>query len=197
VEFRQRLSRFLSAPVLAALELEQPWRIVQEIRAQESVTFSDREELAVQAIPSLRRLAKLDNIDKHRRLNLALWYPGTVGGDPDFRDLEGEEEPVAFEDLPEELRNWMLSYEPEPTDADFYFMPGPITDGSELGRWIRNDRAGPVGEVSHEAHLRLVIFEDGLTDIVHGAPPAATALRLLIDDAEAACACAWAAGQGQ
>ena len=156
--------------------------------------FSDRESMALPAIPSLRRLSKLDNIDKHRRLNLALWYPGTVGDEPSpYRHLESEENPesIAFEDLPEDLRNRLLSWEPEPTDSDFYFMPGPITDGSELGRWIRNDHAGPVGDVPSAAYLRLVIVERGLTGVVNGAPSAASVLRLLVDDAEAACSQVW------
>jgi hypothetical protein len=196
---RKTLRRYLSDTVLDALELEQPWRIVQEVLERESAAFSHRELKALPAIPSLRRLSKLDNIDKHRRLSLALWYPGTVGGESDLRRHREDDEdsvPIAFEDLPEEIRSQLLSYEPEPTDAEFYFMPGPVTDGSELGRWMRNDRAGPVGEVPGTACLRLVMVEAGLTGVVDGAPPAAISLRLLIDDAEDACSQVWAAHRG-
>jgi hypothetical protein len=190
---RDSLAPFLSESVLDVLELEQPFRVVEFAALMAEPPLTDRESIVQAALPSVRRLNKLDVVDKHRRLNVAMWYPGSVGDSSigPRGTLEGQEfERVEFDDLPEQLKA-ALQAPPNPSDSDFYFTPGPVVDGAELGRWIRNDRAGPVGDVTRTAKLRLVIIEDGLTAIGEGAPPAADAIRTLIDDAEAACCELW------
>jgi hypothetical protein len=179
--------------VLDVLELEQPFRIVDFAARMAERPLTDRELIIQAALPSVRRLNRLDVVDKHRRLNLAMWYPGSVGDEPSRRLQAPEDEnltPVKFDDLPEVVKA-ALQAPPSPSDSEFYFTPGPVIDGAELGRWIRNDRAGPVGDVPRTAKLRLVIIEDGLTGVGQGVPSASDAIRTLIDDAEAACCGLW------
>jgi hypothetical protein len=195
------LRKFLSDEVLKRTRLLQPHTLA--LLPQ----YSGLDQGQIRALMStslLRRLSLLDNIDKHRRLTLALWFPGLVdedyhnsfaeseGNDPSARvgldeSMEGMEgQQVLEEELARLTELW--DEEPEGPDAyDFYFSGGPLIERGEIGRYIRNDR-GPMPELGRlEVKLRVVLYEPGLTRELPGAPPATATLKEMVDEAQYTC----------
>lgn len=197
-EFRRasaKLALFLSPAVLSRIESTQPWQSAgTESRdgpcsdANDHLGASFKQHL-------LRRLAALNNIDKHRIILFTIWRPHSVWEGVDAAaDELGEQareeesgQPVTDPELLRQLFEAARRADEQPEAYDFYFSDEPITDGAEVGRYIRHD-GGPVPDnVEVQGSLRLVLWEPGLTDEALGGPPVAIATAAFIDEVEAVC----------
>lgn len=182
--------RFFSPATLAAIEAVQGHRLLEQIEKDHG-PLDEIERQAHRLLDPLARLHRLDNHDKHRRLALSLWFPGTVEqgaieslrpGDADV--LERVTDPKVLAMLDDALRR----ESEDPTFADFFFAGGPLIEGAEIGRYMRVDRGRVVDDEQVSATLRIVLIEAGITDRFHGAPPVQSAIRDLIETAENVCA---------
>jgi hypothetical protein len=181
---------YLSTSALAAIEAAQGHRLLEEIEKDHG-PLEESERQAYQLLDPLARLHRLDNHDKHRRVALSLWFPGTVkqgaleGPRPDDADVpERVTDPKVLAMLDDALRR----ESEDPTFADFFFAGGSLVEGAEIGRYMRVDRGRVVDDEQVSATLRIVLIEPGITDRFHGAPPVQSAITDLVDAAENVCA---------
>jgi hypothetical protein len=145
---RRRLQRFLSDSVLDAIAIVQPWSEVGIRTGKTTEQGSESMNAKLVLHSKLRRLTRLSNIDKHRRLSLTLFRPHSVSEyDPahplpsldNIDSLEGVEWLKTASTKPPQLVTLPDGFSlPEP-EYEFYFACEELTEGAEIGRYIRAD----------------------------------------------------------
>jgi hypothetical protein len=181
---------YVSHSAIAVIKALQSSRLLEQFENDHRPLEKDEKE-ACHLLNPLVRLHRLDNIDKHRRLALSLWFPGAVeqgAAEPEFDDADQVSEPVTDPKILAMLDDAIRRESEDPTFADFFFLPGPIAEGSEVGRYMRADRGRVVDDTQVRASLRIVLVEPGITGRFPGAPPVQRAVTDLVDAAEGACA---------
>jgi hypothetical protein len=192
-----RLGRYLDVTVVKRVERLQPWAWAARAWPEPDAPTPEQFETFCSLAP-LKRLSDLDNADK-RRLSITVWYPGTVKFGPDRSGLERATDDSVLmggPDLEEfiktdEFRSLAAQIEEQdaaPETVDFYFMHGLLSEGTEIGRYMRNDR-GPVSDylTTGATSLRIVVEEDGLTGMFIGVPAMLDVVGELIDEVEKSC----------
>jgi hypothetical protein len=92
-----------------------------------------------------------------------------------------ELDPETRENLFETFRK-LQEHDARPDSYDFYFSAGELSDGAEIGRYIRHDHGQMAGGLSARGNLRLVLWEPELMRRFRGAPPLQKTVRKMIDE---------------
>jgi hypothetical protein len=74
-----------------------------------------------------------------------------------------------------------------PDSYDFYFSAGELHDGTEIGRYIRHDRAQMPGDLTARGNLRLVLWEPEVMARFRTAPPLEETVRDMTDAVDRMC----------
>lgn len=182
---------YLSDSAIAVIEALQGFRLLEQLEKDHGHLEED-ERASYLLLDPLARLHRLDNHDKHRRLALSLWFPGTVdhgaAAAPDSDDADVVTGPVTDPAILAMLEELDRRESEDPTTVDFFFAGGPVTEGAELGRFMRADGGWVVDDPEVSATLRIVLVEADVTGRFLGAPPVQSVITSFVDAAEEACA---------
>jgi hypothetical protein len=196
----KKIEPYLSGEAIARIRTAQPWSnaAARFAHEQDSVTADELELLSW--LNPLWRLHLLDNVDKHRKVLALFPQAATITlGDDVFDPLddggESRGEPItSLDELDPETRDNLLEafremqeYDARPDSYDFYFSSGELSDGAEIGRYMRHDRGQMPGGLTARGNLRLVLWEPEVMQRFRGAPPLRKTVREMIDEVERTC----------
>ncbi|HUZ53038.1 MAG TPA: hypothetical protein VMU94_10985 [Streptosporangiaceae bacterium] len=171
-----KIEPYLSEETMTRIRTTQPWSVTAARLAHEHEAVTADELDLLTFLNLLWRLHLLDNLDKHREvLALDLHRASITLGDDAFEPLDDGGEPAgepiaSFDEFePETRENLFETFrkiqedDARPDSHDFYFSAGELSDGAEIGRYIRHDRGQMAGGLSARGNLRLVLWEPELT----------------------------------
>jgi hypothetical protein len=195
----RKLERYLSEDTIRRLRIVQPWAMAAAQLTHQGHEVTSNDLVVLMSLDLLNRLRRLNNLDKHRQLLAATWFPGSVthGGETSIEPIDADPEDhdraaVEKNDIdPEILARIAASIEEEDTRPgayDFYFAEGgELHDGAEIGRYRRHDRGQMPTDLIPKGSLRLVLWEPELTEYFRAAPSAQRTVREIINDVESIC----------
>ena len=186
------LAGFVGSAALRRIEEMQPWHLATTAQSA-GRPLDDTEREAAITLDRLRRLSVLNNFDKHRTILFTLWRPnsveyGTTERPDDVVPGVAGADSMNLDPLTMERISAAIEADGRRSDSiDFYFADEGLTDGAEVGRFIRHDRGMVSEDLNIQGDLRLVIWEPGLTDESQGGPAASVLTQDFIDEVQAVC----------
>jgi hypothetical protein len=103
-------------------------------------------------------------------------------------------EPVDFDDLEPDIQANLIQtilkqqeHDERPDSYDFFFSSGELSDGAEVGRYIRNDRGQMPDGLTARGNLRLVLLEPEVMERFRGSPAIQRTIRELPETVEQTC----------